>query len=107
MPKTSIKRTIWLNPADDHTIQVVDQRRLPHEVIIVDLTSLDAVVWAIKEMVVRGAPLIAATAGYGIYFACLEALETNDPATYLEQAFEKLRHSRPTAVNLFWTIDRM
>ena len=64
-------RTIHLQ--DKYTVQVIDQRRLPHELIIQDLHTSEQIFWAIRNMVVRGAPLIGATAAYGMYFACLEA----------------------------------
>jgi methylthioribose-1-phosphate isomerase len=79
---------------------------LPHQIIVVDLKTTDEVVQAIKEMIVRGAPLIGATAGFGVYFACLEAQKAENPIHYLEQAFERLKNSRPTAVNLFWALER-
>lgn len=93
-------RTLWEHEGN---IAVIDQRRLPHEVIIEELKSLEACVWAIKEMVVRGAPLIACTAAYGVYFGLREAQSTDA----LAEIFAQLRNSRPTAVNLFNTMDRM
>jgi methylthioribose-1-phosphate isomerase len=103
-----MKRTLWPHPADPTAIQILDQRRLPHEVVVQDVRSSDDVVSAIKDMAVRGAPLIAATAAYGVWFACMEA-EKQDWAggAYLYDAFRRLRDSRPTAVNLFWAMDRM
>lgn len=98
------KRTIWLKDKD--TVQVIDQRRLPHELIIQDLHTSDQIFWAIKDMMVRGAPLIGATASYGMYFACLEAQKQEYIDAYISNIAEKLRQSRPTAVNLFWAIDR-
>ena len=106
-PVLSAKRTIGLHPDGSNNVLVLDQRKLPHVVSTVELASLDEVVWAIKDMVVRGAPLIAATAAYGIYFACREALTAKKPEISIDRAIEKLRHSRPTAVNLFWAIERM
>lgn len=103
-----MKRTLWPHPADPTAIQILDQRRLPHEVVVQDVRTSDEVVSAIKDMAVRGAPLIAATAAYGVWFACMEA-EKQDWAggAYLHDAFGRLRASRPTAVNLFWAMDRM
>jgi methylthioribose-1-phosphate isomerase len=103
----SLKRTIWQHPTNANIVQVIDQRHLPHEVIIRDLTNVEEAVWAIKEMVVRGAPLIGATAAYGVYLACLEAVEAELPLKFIEASIERLRQSRPTAVNLFWALDRM
>jgi methylthioribose-1-phosphate isomerase len=104
---SSLNRTIWQHPANAQIIQVIDQRHLPHEVIIRDLTNVEEAVWAIKEMVVRGAPLIGATAAYGVYLVCVEAMEAELPLKFIEASIERLRESRPTAVNLFWALDRM
>jgi methylthioribose-1-phosphate isomerase len=98
-------RTIWVK--DQNTIEVIDQRQLPHQYVVVQLQSCDDVVEAIKSMIVRGAPLIGATAAYGVYLALLEIKNTGKSTDYLEEAFENLRQSRPTAVNLFWALDRM
>ncbi|MCB0198377.1 MAG: S-methyl-5-thioribose-1-phosphate isomerase, partial [Anaerolineae bacterium] len=66
-------RTIWLKDSDPTVVQIIDQRHLPHEFVIEDLTSVEAVARAIKEMHVRGAGLIGATAGYGMAIAALHA----------------------------------
>ena len=65
-------RTIWLEP-DEKTVKIIDQRRLPHEFVLVDLHNVDDVITAIKDMYVRGAPLIGATGAYGVYLAALNA----------------------------------
>ena len=93
-------RTIWLKPNDDKTIQVIDQRHLPHKFIIGDITSVDQMATAIKDMHIRGAGLIGAAAGYGIYLATLEATATNDFDDSLNKFAEQLMATRPTAVNL-------
>jgi len=98
-------RTIWVK--DQKTIEVIDQRQLPHQFVVVQLRTCDEVVHAIKSMIVRGAPLIGATAAYGVFLALLEIQNNGKPAAYLQEAFENLRESRPTAVNLFWALDRM
>lgn len=66
-------RTVWIKPDDPAVIQVIDQRRLPHEFVVLDLKTVDEFQLAIKDMVVRGAGLIGATAGYGMYIAALTA----------------------------------
>ena len=99
-----MKRTIWLK--DEDTVQVIDQRRLPHELVIQDIQSTEDAFWAIKNMCVRGAPLIGATAGYGMYFACREAQKQTNPSQYIAEMAQRLKESRPTAINLFWAIDR-
>src|SRR6188474_2365661 len=95
-------RTIWL--ADDgRTVRIIDQTLLPHRFEIVDLRDLVAAVTAIKAMQVRGAPLIGAAAVYGICLAM--AADASDQS--LDQAYEALLASRPTAVNLRWALDAM
>ena len=98
-------RTIW--PTEDRYVEVIDQRQLPHEFVVVKLKTYKDAENAIKEMIVRGAPLIGATAAYGIYLAVREMLENELDGTFLDQAFSDLRASRPTAVNLFWALDKM
>ena len=98
-------RTIWTTPERD--IEVIDQRQLPHELVVVKLkTYIDADL-AIRSMTVRGAPLIGATAAYGIFLAVRELITKGLDARFLDEAFTVLRASRPTAVNLFWALDRM
>ncbi|WP_343748465.1 S-methyl-5-thioribose-1-phosphate isomerase [Fluviicola sp.] len=91
-------RTIWTT--EDKYVEVIDQRKLPHEWVVEKLVTYKDAERAIKDMVVRGAPLIGATAAYGIYLAAREGAD-------LTEAFAALRASRPTAVNLFWALDRM
>ncbi len=92
-------RTIWVKPDDASTIQAIDQRQLPHAFTVVDLRTVDEVCHAIQAMVVRGAGLIGATAGYGMYLAARAA-----PA--LDAAAERLLATRPTASNLAWAVRR-
>jgi methylthioribose-1-phosphate isomerase len=98
-------RTIW--PTEDKYVEVIDQRQLPHEFVVVKLKTYKDAENAIKEMIVRGAPLIGATAAYGIYLAVREMIEKELDGSFLDQAFSDLRASRPTAVNLFWALDKM
>ncbi|MFA7274279.1 MAG: S-methyl-5-thioribose-1-phosphate isomerase [Crocinitomicaceae bacterium] len=98
-------RTIWTT--EDGYVEVIDQRKLPHEFVVVKLETYDDAELAIKEMTVRGAPLIGATAAYGVYLAVREMIEEGLAPSFLDQAFSELRASRPTAVNLFWALDRM
>lgn len=100
-------QTIWLNENDNKIVQVFDQRYFPHEIKVMDLSSSDDVYFAIKEMVVRGAPLIGVTAAYGVYLICLEAQNKENPNEYIINTCEKLRAARPTAVNLDWAINEM
>ncbi len=95
-------RSIWLG-ADGHTVQIIDQTRLPHEFVVVDLVTLDDAATAIRDMWVRGAPLIGATAAYGMALAMAD-----DPSdTGLLRAYDVLYATRPTAVNLRWALDEM
>ena len=98
-------RTIWTT--SDGFVEVIDQRQLPHNLVTVKLLNYKDAEIAIKNMTVRGAPLIGATAAYGIYLAAKEMAERQLEADFLDQAFEDLRNSRPTAVNLFWALDKM
>lgn len=95
-------RTIWPKEEDRRIIQTIDQRWLPHEFVIEDLTCVDDAASAIKEMHVRGAGLIGVTAGYGMYLAALE----NSDTKFLVAAGDKLKATRPTAVNLEWAVHR-
>ena len=99
-------RSIWSHPSKPHTAQIVDQRWLPHKVVIADLTSVEETAIAIKDMWVRGAPLIGATAGYGMFFAIKESLESDNPEEVYQLAIQRLLSTRPTAVNLHWAVER-
>jgi methylthioribose-1-phosphate isomerase len=99
-------RPIWLSD-DGRKIVVVDQRRLPHEYILTELTSVDDAIFAIKAMIVRGAPLIGVTGAYGMLLAALAA-PAGDPGTeLLRQEASRLAAARPTAVNLAWAVERV
>ncbi|MEL6654625.1 MAG: S-methyl-5-thioribose-1-phosphate isomerase, partial [Bacteroidota bacterium] len=100
----SPKRSIWLHPERVSCVQIVDQRALPHQVVIADITSSDEAAQAIQEMWVRGAPLIGAMAAFGYSLAALEAVEQGED--YFQKQIAKLAASRPTAVNLQWALDR-
>jgi methylthioribose-1-phosphate isomerase len=98
-------RTIWVKNGNNNIIQIIDQRKLPHEFVVVDLKTVGDVAAAIKDMLIRGAGLIGATAGYGMYLASLEAPRDSFDK-YLKAAGENLKATRPTAVNLAWAVDR-
>ena len=104
-------RTIWLHPDDPATVQIIDQRRLPHRYEVVDLRSCSDGAFAIREMLVRGAPLIGATAAWSVYLAALEARASGKPLDSQLQSVRDdagaLAATRPTAVNLHWGIERM
>jgi methylthioribose-1-phosphate isomerase len=95
-------RTIWLN-ADGASVDVIDQTKLPHRFEVLTLRTAAEAADAIKRMVVRGAPLIGATAAYGMALAAKD--DASDAA--LRKAYAMLFESRPTAVNLRWALERM
>ncbi len=93
-------RTIWF--VDDF-VRIIDQTKLPHKFVIKNLKTVKDAINAIKTMEVRGAPLIGATAAYGLV---LSIIEKND-LSFLKKSSEELIASRPTAINLKWAVDRM
>ena len=95
-------RTIWFDEKNQ-VVKIIDQRKLPHQFIIKDLETVNDAINAIKNMEVRGAPLIGATAAYGLVLAIIE----NNDQSFLKKSSEKLINSRPTAINLKWAVDRM
>jgi len=95
-------RTIWLG-ADGRTVEIIDQTRLPHELVITKLQTVADAARAISTMQVRGAPLIGAAAGYGIALAIAE----NPSDEGLTAATAELGQTRPTAVNLRWALAEM
>ena len=93
-------RTIWF---ENNVVKIIDQTKLPHQFIIKDLKTVKDSINSIKVMEVRGAPLIGATAAFGLVLAILEK---NDQS-FLKTSAENLINSRPTAINLKWAVDRM
>ena len=102
-------RTIWLKPDDEAVVQLIDQRFLPHRFVIEEIRTVEQMAAAIREMHVRGAGLIGASAGYGMYLATIEAATNLAIAGIDEQlahAAAQLKATRPTAVNLSWAVER-
>ncbi|MEE8579758.1 MAG: S-methyl-5-thioribose-1-phosphate isomerase [Hyphomicrobium sp.] len=95
-------RTIWLAP-DGWSVEIIDQTRLPHELVMVPLKSAGDAARAILTMQVRGAPLIGATAAYGMAMAIRE--DASDEA--IDHAIGHLAKQRPTAINLHWALEEM
>jgi len=95
-------RSIWLEP-DGWSVGAIDQRRLPHEFVVAQLTTCESAADAIRSMLVRGAPLIGATAAYGMALAM--RADSSDAA--LDRAYKMLIATRPTAINLRWALDEM
>jgi methylthioribose-1-phosphate isomerase len=93
-------KTIWF---ENNIVKIIDQTKLPHIFLIKELKTCDDAVNAIKNMEVRGAPLIGATAAYGLVLSIIE----NNDSDFLKKSSDKLINSRPTAINLKWAVDRM
>ena len=103
-PKTPINSLAirW----DGSTLSLLDQRQLPASELWLTINSADECASAIRDMVVRGAPAIGIAAAYGMVLAARAAGDDANPVS-LKPALETLAASRPTAVNLFWALDRM
>ena len=110
-------RPIWFD-STSKTVKVIDQRMLPHKLIVADLKTVDDVIEAIQQMFVRGAPLIGATGAFGVYNALLEVKDNLNDSNqrlnisdnyiqYLQKECQRLKDARPTAVNLAWGVDRV
>lgn len=95
-------RTIWPD-ANCNSVEIINQTKLPFHFEVVSIDSLAKMIAAIKSMQVRGAPLIGASAAYGVALAMLE----DQSDAHLKAAAEQLIASRPTAVNLAWAVNRM
>lgn len=112
-PADSIQSIRWVtggepNPANSH-LQLLDQTRLPQETLFLNLTTVEEVWQAIKRLSVRGAPAIGIAAAYGVCLACRASMAKPFPVLLQDcrQAAQYLATSRPTAVNLFWALNRM
>ena len=93
-------KTIWF---ENNVVKIIDQTKLPHQFIIKDLKTAKDAINAIIKMEVRGAPLIGATAAYGLVLSIIE----NNDRTFFQKSATNLINSRPTAINLKWAVDRM
>lgn len=98
-------RTIWIHPRKSSVVQIIDQRALPHRFVIEDISSVKEMETAIKDMHLRGAPLIGAAAGYGVCLAVLESEKGKNAESFIQKQMEILRKTRPTAVNLAWALE--
>ncbi|MDX7949908.1 S-methyl-5-thioribose-1-phosphate isomerase [Lichenihabitans sp. Uapishka_5] len=95
-------RTIWPD-RDGPSVHVIDQRALPHRFVVATLRSWQEAATAIRDMTVRGAPLIGATGAYGLALA----MQADPSDAALAESFQHLLGTRPTAVNLRWGLERM
>lgn len=105
--KDKYYRTIWLDEAQAGVVKIIDQRSLPHQLVIEELRSLEDSAAAIQEMHVRGAPLIGVTAAYGMYLGLYDAPADTDWESFIPHAIKTLQQTRPTAVDLFNVLQRM
>jgi len=95
-------QTIWLDQSKKF-VKVIDQTKLPHEFVIKDIKSSEEAAIAIKDMIIRGAPLIGVMGAYGLMLGVME-----DPSDKnLKKTYQKLKSTRPTAVNLNWALNRI
>ena len=101
---TTPARPIWFDK-DAGCVKVIDQRHLPHRFVVADLCTLDDVIHAVKEMFVRGAPLIGATGALGVYTILARDGQKAEDDEYVKMECERLKAARPTAVNLAWGVD--
>jgi methylthioribose-1-phosphate isomerase len=99
--------TIWCSKENAGVIKIIDQQKLPFEFSIRSLTTFNDSFNAIKDMTVRGAPLIGVTAAYGIYLGLLEYNNNDNLWSYIEGLGKTMKTARPTAVNLSWAVDEM
>src|SRR6266576_3435240 len=98
--------TIWLKKEDQCVVQLIDQRFLPDRFVIEDVSTVEQMVTAIRDMHVRGAGLIGASAGFGMYLATIEAAAHGSFDQHLASVAAQLKATRPTAVNLSWAVER-
>jgi methylthioribose-1-phosphate isomerase len=91
---------------DDHAV-LLDQTRLPHEVVYVDVGDVDAMIDAIRRLAVRGAPALGVAGGYGVAIAALRAEREGLPSSFVRSEAERIAAARPTAVNLAWGVRRV
>ncbi|MBF0224340.1 MAG: S-methyl-5-thioribose-1-phosphate isomerase [Desulfobacterales bacterium] len=99
-------RPIWFDSSEG-VVKIIDQRVLPYELKIVALKNVDEIIKAIKEMYVRGAPLIGVTGAYGAFLAACNLGEENINDESLINECKRIKDSRPTAINLPWAVDRV
>ncbi len=98
--------SIWLDNDDDNTVNIIDQNKLPFKFEIISLRTVEDVFNVIRNMNLRGAPLIGVAAAYGMYLACLEITAYTKNREHLRNAAKYLKSARPTAVNLEWSVNR-
>src|SRR2546430_14254854 len=102
-------RTIWLHPTNERVVQLIDQRFLPHQFVVEDVSTVEQMADAIRQMHVRGAGLIGASAGYGMYLAAIAAgprrtgrISGKEFEGRLPQGAVRLKTTKPDAGELAW-----
>jgi len=95
-------RSVWLSE-DGSTVEILDQTKLPYELEIIQLTSMELAATAIRDMWIRGAPLIGAVAAYGMALG----MKQDSSDDHLQKCYDILMDTRPTAINLKWALDRV
>jgi len=102
-------RTIILRRKPDFAVVTIDQTKLPNETVILEIRNQENMVNAIKTMKIRGAPLLGAAAAFSMALTAhyAKARTKEELVSYLEKTAEAIKATRPTAVNLFWAIDRI
>jgi methylthioribose-1-phosphate isomerase len=99
--------SIWIPSDNREIVQIIDQRHLPFEFVIEDIGTAEDMFTAIREMHLRGAPLIGAAGALGMYLAMQQAPEKGDISGYIRKMAIFLKSARPTAINLSWAIDKV
>ncbi len=102
-----IYHTIWLHPENPKIVQIIDQRFLPFRFEIENISTVESMYIAIRDMHLRGAPLIGAAGALGMYLASVEDTKTIKDLKYYEEIASYLKASRPTAVNLSYSVNRV
>jgi methylthioribose-1-phosphate isomerase len=99
--------TIWIHPDNPGVVQIIDQRQLPFTFVIEEIATAEAMETAIRDMHLRGAPLIGAAGALGMYLALLQAPDNGDLYDFIAEKAILLKSARPTAINLSWAVDRV
>ncbi len=99
--------TIWMHPGNQSVVQIIDQRYLPFDFKIEDVATIQEMFTAIRDMHLRGAPLIGAAGALGMYLSALQTPEGQGASEFITRMAQYLKSARPTAVNLAWAVDRV
>ncbi len=103
--KPATLRPIWIEP-ETSAVKIIDQRKLPGALEVMDIDTVETAIYAIREMVVRGAPLIGVTGAYGVYLSAAAGGDRVKDDKWLSGQAARIASARPTAVNLAWAVNR-